>query len=738
MSGPDLPAERDARLTLDIVVYYGIIGFDLDGVITSWNAGAEAMMGWSADEAIGQPGSMIFVPEDVAAAIPASEMSATIRTGRGIDERWHLKKDGSRFWANGEMMPMRSEDGGSLKGFVKVMRDRTEQHQAAVAREATADRFRMLHDEMEEGFCLIQVRCDDDAQPIDYRFLKVNAAFERHTGLKDAAGSWMRELAPDHEQHWFDVYARIARTGKAARFELPARALGRHYEVFAFRVGDPADRVVAILFSDITLRRTEASRLRESEQHLRSLNSLLRGNEANLRLLLDTIDEGFYAVDRHGVTTTCNAAFLRMMNYDRAEDVIGRKLHGILHHSHPDGSPYRVEQCPIYRCAADGTPAHVRGELFFPVSGEPLWVEYRTTPVIEDGELQGAICTFRDLTLERRREEERTWAERRRAALLELGDGLRNLQDPAAMAALAAEVVGRTLDASAAGLGRIDGAAETLVIDRDWAVEERFSVAGRHPMRTYGSYIDDLVAGRTVVIRDVGADPRTAASQPSFEAVGVRAFINVPIIENGRLAAILCVLSDRVHEWQADEVAFVQEVAERTRAATERRRAEVDLQRLNERLEREVTERTADRNRLWQLSTDLMLVAAFDGSIEAVNPAWTEVLGWTEAELIGQPIFALIHPDDVEHTVRGAVAISEGTSFAKFENRYRHKDGSYRDIVWTAGPATIASSRSAATPPRRRRRPARSPRRRASSGRRRRWRRSASSPAASPTTSTTC
>ena len=122
------------------------------------------------------------------------------------------------------------------------------------------------------------------------------------------------------------------------------------------------------------------------------------------------------------------------------------------------------------------------------------------------------------------------------------------------------------------------------------------------------------------------------------------------------------------------------------RDETRRRQAQAALETLNATLEQQVAARTADRNRLWQLSTDLMLVAGFDGVIEAVNPAWTRILGWSEPELIGTALFSLIHPDDLDHTVAGAAGISIGQAYARFENRYRHKDGSYRDMVWAAGP----------------------------------------------------
>ncbi|GJD57415.1 PAS domain-containing hybrid sensor histidine kinase/response regulator [Methylobacterium dankookense] len=104
-------------------------------------------------------------------------------------------------------------------------------------------------------------------------------------------------------------------------------------------------------------------------------------------------------------------------------------------------------------------------------------------------------------------------------------------------------------------------------------------------------------------------------------------------------------------------------------------------------LERQVAERTADRNALWQLSRDLMLRCTFEGVITAVNPAWKEMLGWREDELLGTSLFDLIHPDDLVDTIAGARELSEGTSHARFDNRYRAKDGSHRWISWSTRPS---------------------------------------------------
>ena len=112
-------------------------------------------------------------------------------------------------------------------------------------------------DALDQGFCTIEVLFDDGASAgaTDYRFLRVNGAFEQQTGLNAAIGHRMRDLAPAHEDHWFEIYGRIATTGTPERFERQAAALNRWFEVYAFRVGEPNLHHVAVIFRDITDRK---------------------------------------------------------------------------------------------------------------------------------------------------------------------------------------------------------------------------------------------------------------------------------------------------------------------------------------------------------------------------------------------------------------------------------------------------------------------------------------------------
>lgn len=137
-------------------------------------------------------------------------------------------------------------------------------------------RYRALFDTLIEGFCTIEMIFDAGGKPVDYRFLEINPAFARQTGLHDAQGKLMRELAPNHEAHWFEIYGKVALTGEPVQFENEAQALGRHYDVRAWRVGGPESRKVGILFNDITERRGAQQRLQAQLQRLNLLQHITR------------------------------------------------------------------------------------------------------------------------------------------------------------------------------------------------------------------------------------------------------------------------------------------------------------------------------------------------------------------------------------------------------------------------------------------------------------------------------
>ena len=135
--------ERFFEALLRSAVDHAIIAMDLGGLVTVWNEGAQRLLGWTEAEMIGQPAHLFFTQEDQDRGAPQAELQAALLAGRGVDERWHRRRDGSRFWGSGEMVPLKDQ-AGIVQGFIKIVRDRTAQRLADEQHRADAEFLRSV------------------------------------------------------------------------------------------------------------------------------------------------------------------------------------------------------------------------------------------------------------------------------------------------------------------------------------------------------------------------------------------------------------------------------------------------------------------------------------------------------------------------------------------------------------------------------------------------------------------
>lgn len=185
-------------------------------------------------------------------------------------------------------------------------------------------------------------------------------------------------------------------------------------------------------------------------------------------------------------------------------------------------------------------------------------------------------------------------AELRQQALVEIGDAMRDLADPARLAARAAEVLGKFLKADRVGYATVDAVAETIEVEQDWVSDRARSIAGTLRLRDWGDFIDDMKTGAMLRVDDVRGDPRAEGATHSLEEAACRAFINVPVLEGGDLVAMVFVNQADARVWSDHEVELVRQVAIRIRTEVERARATQALKALNATLEERVAERTAE------------------------------------------------------------------------------------------------------------------------------------------------
>ncbi|MEB2847494.1 PAS domain-containing protein [Rhizobiales bacterium RZME27] len=202
----------------------------------------------------------------------SAEIAHTVQTGEAFRSEYRVfDGDGSirDVAARGRII---YDERGLKHRFPGMLFDITARRHAERAAVRSDGRYRSLFQTLDDGFCVIQMIWDKDGKPVDYIFLEVNDAFEKQTGILDGVGRRMREIAPDHEQHWFDLYGQVAKTQEKTAFENAAEALDKYYDVQAFPVDGVESGNVAILFTDRSEQKKTENALRASEAEFRTLS----------------------------------------------------------------------------------------------------------------------------------------------------------------------------------------------------------------------------------------------------------------------------------------------------------------------------------------------------------------------------------------------------------------------------------------------------------------------------------
>jgi PAS domain S-box-containing protein len=298
-----------AELVLESVAdFVLILTTDLDGIITSWNSAAERVTGWSKAEAIGQHARMIFTPEDQAKDVCGREMAQARATGRAIDERWHARKDGSRFWGAGSMTWLKDKETGEHLGYCKIVRDRTEQHEAGQRLEASKVLLRSVLESNPDCLKLLD---------LDGRMTFMNGpglTMMEIDGLQDVSGKGWVSLWPEEERSKVEGAMAEAAAGRVGRFQgfcPTAKGTAKWWDVQVTSVPCSGEHPGLLLAASRDVTELEAAQ------------SALRCSEERLRTALSIATVGVMFWGAGFGLTEMNDAFLRMTGFSR-EEAIGK------------------------------------------------------------------------------------------------------------------------------------------------------------------------------------------------------------------------------------------------------------------------------------------------------------------------------------------------------------------------------------------------------------------------------
>ncbi len=293
------------------------------------------------------------------------------------------------------------------------------------------------------------------------------------------------------------------------------------------------------------------------------------------------------------------------------------------------------------------------------ITTEQMWLNLDYSPVLgEDGVPAGVICFLAETT-------DRVLAGRKAAFLLSLSDDLRALSTPADIMSMTAVRLGEQMNASRVFYAEVN--AGLMSVERDYHSGVG-PIVGQHSLESFGpAILAAYTLGAPVVVDDVMTDPRLGhEAREGLSEREVGGYVDVVLFQEADFISLLAVQSATARTWTDDEVMLVQQVGERVKVAIERARAE--------------------RDRLWDLSQDMLARGDYEGMLSAVSPAWTRILGWTESELLTRTYETLNHPDDNFQTLASIKEMAQTRQPIRFENRIATRDGDWKHIEWTLSP----------------------------------------------------
>jgi PAS domain S-box-containing protein len=550
-----------------------------------------------------------------------------------VDIRNH-RKTGEAFWNRLLMAPVYGADGGLAYFFasqvdVTIERERLEGleiHNAALMAEVAG----RLHAQQESE---ARLRFATQAGglgiwELDLRNWTLNASgvFKQIFGRDPAAPFTHDDLEaaihPDDRDRVLAAKRHAAATGTEYNAE--------------YRIARPNGKTGWVQVRAQVVRSLDGSALRMAGICLdtterRNAEIRLQLSEESLRLATEAAELGTWDYNLASGVLTWTDRTCAMFGTSPGKQ---RTLQDYFDRLHPEDLDYTREVLAATLDAELRAPLEFEYRIIRENDGEIRWISAKGNGVFENGTCVRALGTCIDIT-------EKRLAEARQAFLLGLWDRLRTLSEPPEIMDVAVMALGRHLGVSRVGYGLVEADDETISLQSSYA-DGVPNLLGAYKLAAFGPhFIAAQRQGQTVAQSDVSADANADAQ--TWQSVQTRAFVSVPLIRGGRLAATLFVNSPSIRVWSPDDIALIQDVAARTWDAVERARAEAALRAANEGLERQVAERTsalqaseARLRTIFETSYQFQGLIALDGTLLDANATSLAAIECARDEIVGQ------------------------------------------------------------------------------------------------------
>src|SRR5258705_4125888 len=333
-------------------------------------------------------------------------------------------------------------------------------------------------------------------------------------------------------------------------------------------------RFMMALSEDITERKQAKEALQKSEERV--------------RLILDSSAEGIFGCDPDGTCLFSNRAAVRLLGYDEPVELLGQNMHALEHHTRKDGTPFPIDECPIYLGFHENRGVHIDDDIFWRKDGTSFPVEYWSHPMLRDGKTVGAVITFFDITERKKAEEALRKSEQRKCSLLEINNAIINNLTQEALFLSAYEAIRRVVSFDRAAFLLHQPETKTLkLLSMDSDEESEFFRLGKEYDLEEASVSAWVLDSQQAVMRGDLEREQQSSGDKRLVAEGIQSYCVVPLVAMGNSIGTFTVWSEATNRYSEADAELLQEVANQVALAIANMKSYEEIAALKARLEKE-------------------------------------------------------------------------------------------------------------------------------------------------------
>jgi formate hydrogenlyase transcriptional activator len=471
------------------------------------------------------------------------------------------------------------------------------------------------------------------------RVLATNPNYQKMLGYTESEFQGLSFLEITHEDHREANWALVRELleGKRDQFQIEKQYRRKDGSLVWVRnnvslVRDPESTLMLALSEDITERKEAEEALQQSEERA--------------RLILNSAAEGIFGCDSHGTCLFCNTAAAQLLGYDNPAQLLGQNMHAVEHHTRKDGTPFPIDECPIYIGFLENRGVHIDDDVFWKKDGTSFPVEYWSHPLIRDGKTVGAVVTFLDITERTKAQEALRTSEQRNHTLLEINNAIITNLTRDALFASCYEAIRRVIPFDRAAFLLYQPESKTLkLLSMEGPIESDFFKVGKEYDLQETQISAWVLEHQEVVTRGDLKQQQQSLGEKRLVAEGIQSYCVVPLIAMGQSMGTFAVWSKTQNRYTEADAELLREVANQVALAIANMKSYEEIASLKARLEKEnvyLQEEIRTEHNFEEIVGDSPPLLALLRRVDQVAPTDSSVLIYGETgtgkELIARAI----------------------------------------------------------------------------------------------------